>query len=349
MPTVLHILPHAGGGAETYLDLLAGLEGYEQERFELARARSPLAAAPSIARRYRSLVRQVSRADLVHVHGDTAALLCLPLLRRAPSVWTTHGLHLLRRRPAVAHAVRMAMARTRATICTSQAEADELARLAPGLAGRLAVVRNGVPVAPPSDPALRARIRGELGVRDDEVAALFIGQLEPRKRPLDALAAARIARANGTPLVLLIAGEGPLAGAIAAQADDGVRALGYRDDPDRLLAAADVLVVPSEREGLSFALLEAMAQGLAVVATDGPGNPEAVDEAGVIVKTGDVDALARALTELTRDRARREALGARARERVATELTPARLREGVAAVYERALTELGPAGVGARA
>jgi glycosyltransferase involved in cell wall biosynthesis len=346
MTTVLHVLPHAGGGAETYLDLLAGLDGYEQERVELSSARTPPMAAPSIARRYRTVARRMRGVDVVHVHGDAAVLLTLPLLGRAPSVWSTHGLHLLRRRPLVAGGVRAAMGRTRVTICTSSAEARELEEIAPRLKGRLSVVLNGVAAAGPIDPAVRAAVRGELGIQEGEVAALFLGELEPRKRPLDAVAAARAARAGGAPIVLLVAGRGPLEHAVAEQQGESVRALGFRDDPERLLAGADVFVLPSEREGLSFALLEAMGHGLAVVVADGPGNPEAVGDAGIVVGAGDRGALAGALSELARDRERRDALGAAARERVERELTPERLREGVRAAYERALTAPGQGGGG---
>jgi len=349
MTTVLHVLPHRGGGAETYLDLLSGLDGYDQERVELSNARKPLMAAPLIVSRYPTLARRMRAADLVHVHGDAAALLTLPLLHRSPSVWTTHGLHLLRRRAGVSRGVRAAIDRTLVTICTSSAEAEELAQIAPGLRDRLSVVLNGVEPAPPADPALRRDVRAELGIGDGEVTALFLGELESRKRPLDAIAAAQAARDEGTPIVLLVAGSGPLSGMVADQAGAGVRALGFRDDPNRLLAAADVFVLPSEREGLSFALLEAMGHGLAVVVADGPGNPEAVGDAGIVVGAGDTQALAGALTELARDRGRREALGVQARERVATELTPERLGAGVSAAYDRALRAPVPASGGVRA
>ena len=116
MPAVLHVLPHRGGGAETYLKLLEEIPGYTHEVFALAAASSARSAAPSIVRRWPALARRVRAAELVHVHGDAAALLSLPLLARAPSVWTTHGLHLLRRRPAVGRGVRAVIRRTRVTM-----------------------------------------------------------------------------------------------------------------------------------------------------------------------------------------------------------------------------------------
>jgi glycosyltransferase involved in cell wall biosynthesis len=339
MPKVLHILPHLGGGAETYIDLLAGLDGFVHERAALSTGRTPAAAASSIPRHLPGLLRASRRADLLHLHGDAASMIALPVpaLARRPAVWTTHGLHLLRRRPAVAPGVRAAIAVTAATLCTSQAELDELAALAPRQAGRLVLARNGLPLGPPTDPALRAAVRAELGLADGELAVLFLGQLEQRKGVLDAVAAATAARDAGAPVTLLVAGDGPLAPDVAAQAGPAVRRLGFRDDPERLLAGADVFVLPSAREGLAFAVIEAMRAGLAVVVADGPGNPEAVGDAGIVVPGGDLAALAGALQELAGDSRKRAGLGAAARERVAHELTVEHLLDGVLAGYRMAL------------
>lgn len=338
MTAILHVLPHRGGGAERYVDLLAALPDTEHARFALSDGRTPLSAARSLPRRYPALLGAARRADLLHVHGDMAAILTLPLLRagRTPAVWTTHGLHLLRRQPRAGAAVRAAVGATRATLCTSQAERDELAALAPRLADRLLLARNGIPSAALSDDDAVAT-RAELGLAESDVAALFLGELEERKGPLDAVAAALAAREQGAPLVLLVAGDGPQRAEVEAAAGPAVRALGFRRDPDRLLAAADLFVLPSAREGLSFAVLEAMQAGLAMVVADGAGNPEAVGEAGVVVPAGDRDALTGVLKRLAEDPAERAALGAAARERCAREFTVERLLDGVRAGYARAL------------
>jgi glycosyltransferase involved in cell wall biosynthesis len=223
-------------------------------------------------------------------------------------------------------------------ICTSHAERDELlAILAPRLAPRLRVVHNGIASLPAPDAALRADARAGLGLADGEVAALFLGELEERKAPLVAVDAARIAAAGGAPLVLLVAGDGPQAAELSALASAAVRPLGHRDDPARLLAAADVFVLPSEREGLSFAVLEAMAHGLAIVVADGPGNPEAVGDAGIVVRAGGAVALADALHRLATDEAERRRLGAAARERARTIFSREQMLAAVAAAYATAL------------
>ncbi len=339
VPSVLHVLPHSGGGGETYVDTLGGLDGYVHERAYLSAGRTPATGAASIPARWPGIALRARRADVVHAHGDVAVSLALPFLRGRPSVWTTHGLHLLRRaegpaRRGIVASVRAAVRATGRTLCTSRAEHDELAALVgPASRSRLAVVRNGIALPPLPAPGESERVRAALEVDPGEVVALFAGELEPRKAPLVAVEAAERARAAGAPLVLLVAGDGPQAAAVRAHAGPGVRVLGFRRDLPALFAAADVLVMPSEREGLSFAVLEAMGRGLAMVVSDGPGNPEAVGDAGVVVPVGDPGALAGVLTRLAGDRAELARLGAAARARVGTELTLDALLAGVGAAY----------------
>jgi glycosyltransferase involved in cell wall biosynthesis len=223
------------------------------------------------------------------------------------------------------------------TICTSEAERRELGDVLGEEVGRLVVIHNGVPLPPPSDAAARTAARAALGLGEDDVAVLYMGRLEERKDPLTAARAACDARAGGAPVVLLVAGDGPLAGDVRALAGEAVRPLGHRDDTARLLAAADLALMPSRREGLSMAVLEAMAHGVGVVVSDAPGNPEAVGDAGLVVPAGDVDGFAAALGELACDAARRAGLGAAARERAHREFGIERMLDRTRAVYEAAL------------
>jgi glycosyltransferase involved in cell wall biosynthesis len=158
-------------------------------------------------------------------------------------------------------------------------------------------------------------VRAELDLADDVVTAVFVGQLEERKDPITAIVAAERVNAEGHSFALLVAGAGPLLDRVRAHAGPAVRVLGRREDVPRLLAAAEIFVNPSAREGLSFAVLEAMHAGLAMVVSDGPGNPEAVGEAGVIVPVGDAAGFARALVRLTENPAERRRLGHAAGER----------------------------------
>ncbi len=201
MRTVLHVLPHPGGGAETYIDLLEELDGYEHQRVALSVTRSRLRGVPSVLGRRRALRRLAREADLVHVHGDMAAMLVAPGLRDRPLVITTHGLHRLRRSTGLAgrlvrRRLRAAVAASAMTICIAGDERDDLAAALPSsLHSRLVVVANGVAVAEPAEPAQRRQARESLGLAEGDVVALFVGQLEQRKDPLGAIAAVEAARA----------------------------------------------------------------------------------------------------------------------------------------------------------
>jgi glycosyltransferase involved in cell wall biosynthesis len=344
LPSVVHVLPHPGEGAETYLDVLSGMADWDQERVALSRTRRPARAAVEILLSLPGLAVRSKNSSLVQVHGEAAGIACLPILRARPSVWTTHGLHLVRRsagaRERVAEgALRAIVAAADRTICVSESEREELiARLGERVADMVITVENGIAQGTAPSPDERASARAELGLDGGTVAILYVGQLEARKDPLTAARAAAEARAGGAPVVLLAAGDGPLAPELAAHASEAVRPLGRRADVGGLLAAADVFVLPSHREGLSYALLEAMARGLAVVASDVPGNAEAVRGAGVLVPAGDVRALAAAFARLAADPAERARLGALAAVRVAERFGAERMIAETRAVYERVLS-----------
>jgi glycosyltransferase involved in cell wall biosynthesis len=113
--------------------------------------------------------------------------------------------------------------------------------------------------------------------------------------------------------------------------------LGFRNDPERVLAAADVLVMPSRHEGLSFAVIEAMAGGIPCVVSDGPGNPEAVADAGIVFPAGDEAALHAALTRLAGEPETRAQLAAAARERAATTFSVDGFLARMGAIYAAAV------------
>lgn len=227
--------------------------------------------------------------------------------------------------------------RSRATMCTSEAELAELQELC-GDRAPLMLVRNGVPVPSPPSREERAQARKELEIPEDAVVALMMNRLEPRKRPLSAARATLLAEKEGANLVLLVAGDGPLRRDLSGLAGPSIRLLGFRRDPENLLAAADLFVLVSEWEGLSLSLLEAMAAGVPALVSDGPGNPEVVDAgSGRVVPLGDEEALAQALVEFAASPQHRAEAGAAARRRVAEHFTLEQMVAGVEAAYARCL------------
>ncbi|MEV4742688.1 glycosyltransferase [Streptomyces sp. NPDC049555] len=181
----------------------------------------------------------------------------------------------------------------------------ELRRRRP--AARVEVIPNGVDAA-----AFTARTAR----RGDHV--LYLGRLETTSKGLDLLLRAYALAAPHTPADLHIAGDGPDAAAVRALAADlgiadRVHWLGRVEGPARfdLLAGARLACVPSRYETFGMVAAEALATGTPVLAFDIPRLRDLVTDAvGVRVPPGDLDAYAAALTSLTRDPARCEALGA---------------------------------------
>jgi glycosyltransferase involved in cell wall biosynthesis len=192
-------------------------------------------------------------------------------------------------------------------------------------AARLEVVRNGIDPAQLRRPAAtRARVRGELGVADDEFLWLAVGRLTAQKDYPNLLDAFARLRGRGAPARLCIAGTGPLAEDLdaavrAADLGGAVRFLGLRDDVPDLLSAADGLVLSSRWEGLPNVVLEAMAAGRPVGATDVGGTRELVEEGvtGHLVVPGRPDLLAAAMGSIVGARPEERAeMGRRATEAV---------------------------------
>jgi sugar transferase (PEP-CTERM/EpsH1 system associated) len=178
-----------------------------------------------------------------------------------------------------------------------------------------------------------------------------IGRMQPVKDQLT-LTRAFIALLTTRPelherLALVMVGDGPLREEAAALLDQaGLGSLawlpGTRADTPALLQALDIFVLPSLAEGISNTILEAMATGLPVVATDIGGNPELVvdGQTGWLVPRDNPRALAEALAAYVDEPARMRAHGAAARERVESQLSLSRMVEQYDQLYTRLTARL---------
>ncbi|HEY3586554.1 MAG TPA: glycosyltransferase family 4 protein [Myxococcaceae bacterium] len=291
-------------GREDALCAAANRLGLRAARVDAPGRLSPSAVGP--------LVR-LARGGLLHAHDYKALAVALAAgaLARVPVVATFHGdTGHLARVVVYERLARWAARFTVAVAATSEPLAVAIRSAAPRTP--VHVIPNGIAVGPMPTAAERIAARGALRLPADGPVVAFVGRLSREKAPEVLLRAM-----HGTGMQLLVAGEGPLRPVLEAEADrEQVRFLGFVPDVGPVLAAADVLALPSRTEGLPMAVLEAMAAGVPVVASAVGSLPEVLgDGAGVLVPPGDPDALRQALESLSA-RETRGALASVARRRV---------------------------------
>jgi len=209
---------------------------------------------------------------------------------------------------------------------------------------RVEVVPNAVRIA--SVPIMEAddRLRRQLPGAFERAVVLTLARLDEQKGLLTLVrAAAYVPDAR-----FVIAGEGPQRPQLEALIrslglHDRVHLLGHRPDVAGLLTACDVFVLPSRFEGLPVALLEAMAAGRPVIATDIGGTDEIVrhEDTGLLVPADDAGALAAAITRVLSDPVLARRIGAAGRERVLQEYSADPLIARLRAVYSE-LASPGP-------
>jgi D-inositol-3-phosphate glycosyltransferase len=253
------------------------------------------------------LRRELACTDVVHAHGFLyqGTLTAFALARRREArpalVLSEHVGHVpyasrvldAAEAAAIATLGRWSARRADAVVVYNETVRERIARLAPR--ARLEWIDNPIDTdlfRPPS-PDERARLRAGLGW-DERPRVLFVGRAVEKKGLEVALEAAR--EANGS-FVLAVAG-----GEVPAVAGTHVERLGVlpRERIALVYRAADALLAPSRGEGLPLAVLEALASGLPVVASDDPGYRESLRDAGSALKllAPDGRAMGRALREL---------------------------------------------------
>ncbi len=184
-----------------------------------------------------------------------------------------------------------------------------------------------------ADPSARQRVRGALGIGERETVFLFLGRLTRDKGVMD------LARAHAAGTLLFVGpDEENLAAEIRAIAP-GCRILPLTEQPQELMAACDVLCLPSYREGLGAVILEAAACGVPAIASRIYGIVDAVQDGvtGLLHEPGNVEQIRAAMARVAGDRELRCAMGEAARKRAEMDFSPAAMMEEWRAFYRRIL------------
>ncbi|MBW3580119.1 MAG: glycosyltransferase family 4 protein [Actinobacteria bacterium] len=265
---------------------------------------------------------------LLHVHngghpGSPSALAAMLAAGRLgiPTVLTVHGVAKPR---GLLHRAEERLDRRvagSASVVTTVGEAP--ARALADLRGfdptSIRVIPTGIP--DPAAPAARRQARAAFGLDEDVPVVGSIAAFVPVKGHVGLLESLAQARRSVPDLHAVLAGEGPSRRQVAERAEAlglaGVAHLPGSVDPFATLAGFDVFVSASTTEGLPLSVLEAMSQGLPVVATAVGAVPEAVvdGETGFLVAPGDVDGLAQRVVEVLADPVLARRLGEAGRRR----------------------------------
>jgi len=306
-------------------------------------------AFPMTLRAVERIVRD-TRADLVHTHGKGAGLYgrLAAWLVGVPAVHTFHGIH-YESYSRASQTLYLALERwlaglTHTVINVSETQQEEALALRVARPGRCVVVVNGIDI---DELAARpASGKAALGLNADDHVLGCVARFDPIKRHevlLEALGRVVKRRPN---VVLLLAGEGPEKARIDQHADRlKVRvvnpgAIAWQTNP---YSSCDLYVTASSKEGLPLAPLEAMASGLAVIATRVPGHQDVVIDGttGLLVPPGDDAAMSVAIESLLGDPGRRRRMGQAGRERVRKEFTVQSMVAKTAEVYRVAAASRG--------
>ena len=192
--------------------------------------------------------------------------------------------------------------------------------------------------------AARLKLRAELNLDEDRLLLGMVCRLVEQKGIPYAMEALRRLRADYPQAHLVIAGDGEKAAELRRLASalgiaDRVHWLGWRTDAADLMAAFDVLLVPSLWEGFGLVLLEAMSRRVPVIASRVSAIPEVLrnGETGILIEPRDVDGLAKAVARLLSDRALRKYMGLLGAARLEEDFNVRRMVDETIAVYEQVL------------
>ena len=287
------------------------------------RRRGDLTIIPGIAR-----IMEREKIDLLHLHNESGAfwgtLAAICSRRRVPIVRTEHRPWIPRELPLIYRSLHRSLAgRSSRIICVSGYVRSSHEKHEPELAGRFETIPNGVRIDAFDDLPGKREARAMFKLPPDTPIVGTIGRLVPVKNQRLLIEAFSIIHSERPDAHLAILGEGPLAGALAAQAADlnlsnEISFVRSTPSAEAFLRSLDVFALSSDSEGMPLTLLEAMAAGVPVAATGVGGIPEVIENGddGYLVPPASPKLLARVISSLLSHPGDALEMGSRGREKV---------------------------------
>jgi len=280
---------------------------------------------------------QKPRWDIVHTHMFRTSLLCaLPAKLSGSRLFGTVHRNYFKWQPL---AERILAPLHESIVVDSVAVGRILQAVTKIKADRYTVIHNGIDTEEFANPPSKQDARMMLGLPLENVVITEIAHFQPHKGQHHLIAA--FSKLAGEPAYLLLVGDGPTKDSLEYMSrdrgiSDRVIFTGLRSELPLILAASDILALPSSFEGFGIIQAEAMYMGLPVVATNRGGSVEVVEEGetGFLVPYGDEEALASRLGQLKDSYPLRQQFGEAGRKRVIEKFTQKSMVNGYIGLYE---------------
>ena len=297
-----------------------------------------------------SLLKELS-ADIVHTHTSKAGILGRIAAYIARTKLIIHGVHIVPfvnggwfERQIYLLAEHITSKFTHAFIDVSQGVRDIYLKYGVGRPDRHHVIHSGFDLSKFRNAPFPSDWRQILGIGEAEEkppVITILGALEPRKRQGEFIAAFHRVLKRTPNARLLILGEGSQAAKLRQQVQDlnltdNVKLIGFRDDPEKMIALSDLCVLTSSHEGLPRVVMQYLAGGRPCVVSELPGLDEVVKHGvnGMIIPSADVPAAADAVAALLSDPEMLSRLARGARETDLSNWAATTMCTRIANVYE---------------
>lgn len=253
------------------------------------------------------------KVEILHSHlfGSITGACLAAYISNIPHIGTIHDIYTMEERGKRIYLLKISSALGTQLVTVSQQMNNYLKGLARFRNGSLQTIENGVDIEKFNLP-VNKKLYSELNLHPDDIMLICVGRLEKIKGH-DVLIQAFSKIKQESNVKLLIVGDGSYRtdiekSIIEKGLQNRIRILGHRNDIPELLKLSNCFVLASRSEGLSCSIIEAMAAGLPVIATDVGGNAELVKdgENGYLVQSGNPEALAAKLQILIDNKSIRE-------------------------------------------
>jgi glycosyltransferase involved in cell wall biosynthesis len=300
----------------------------------------------SIWKKVRSFLTE-QRIDIVHVHGTRANTNVMWAARRLglPLIYTIHGwsfhdgLNPLIKKARIA-AEKYITRKAQVNICVSDSNRETGIKTF----GRFdsVVIKNGVNPVKFNPGAEYPDVKAAYGIPADQLVIGYIARMTLQKDPVGMLEGFSLALQQFPDMKLLMIGEGELKEAALEAArrlniTDHVIFDNFRQDVPAVLNGVDIYCLPSLWEGFPIGVLEAMAMGKAVIASDVDGTREAVTDGdnGLLVPAKNSETLAAAIVKLAKDKTLRGQLQQRAMDTIRSKYTVSGMTRQIEKIYQQ--------------